>query len=91
MAEKYTNEGPVLDRTEVAPNGQREVVLSYPIPCKTTLKVPAFLNLVAGGFWRHGQLVFSGKNGKAEYELVGADPYLKVFRFALIHDTVSEA
>jgi hypothetical protein len=90
MAEKYTAEGKLSEKLVVAPNGQAEVVLLFPLPRRCEVSANVFLSLVEAGRFTHGNLVFAGKNGKAEYELAGADGLKKVFFFDLIHDNVHE-
>ena len=90
MAEKYVAEGKLHDKLVVAPNGQAEVVLLFPIPKRLELAAGAFLSLVEAGKFAHGVLALAGKNGRAEYELAGADAVRKVFLFDLLHDNVHE-
>lgn len=90
MSEKYAAVGKLTDTLMTAPNGQQEVVLLYPIPKRLEMPARAFVNNVAAGCLEHGQLVFTGKNGKAEYELVGADADRNVLLLDLLHDNVYE-
>jgi len=91
MAEKYIDKGLLRDTVVTDPGGNKEVVLLFPLPRRVEMTAPVLMTWLANGALdEQNLLAVKGKNGKAEFRLVGADLDRKVFLLDLVHDNVYE-